>query len=390
MTISYFFLTLNHHEAPVVDELYKLIGNDLTFVELIDMSHSKDGKKGSKEDFSSRPYLLKAWENSDNEQKAMELARTSDVAMFCGYPSLRFQIERLKENRLSFEVSERWLKRGLYGMLSPRLMKVFLNYHIRNWRSRPLYRLCSSAFAASDHAKLGMYKGKCYKWGYFTKVEENFVEAFDTDVSTKVKIHILWCARFLLWKHPELVIELAARLKKDGYDVAFDMYGDEASVPERNTYPRKKLLALIDRLGVADMVILKGNRSNSEILKAMQEGDIFLFTSDRLEGWGAVANEAMSNGCVLVASDAIGSTPYLVKHEETGMIFRSCDLDSLYEQVKYLLDNPEARRRISKTGREAMVNLWSPANAAKSMMQLIEDIKAGRETSIAEGPCSKA
>ncbi len=391
MTITYFFLTLNHHEAPVVDELYKLIGNDLTFVELVDMSHSKEGKKGSTEVFSNRPYLLKAWENPRNEQKAMELARTSDVAMFCGYPSLRFQIERLKENRLSFEVSERWLKRGLYGMLSPRLMKVFLNYHIRNWRNRPLYRLCSSAFAASDHAMLGMYKGKCYKWGYFTKVEEEFVEASDADVSTKGKVRILWCARFITWKHPELVIGLAAKLKKDGCDVAIDMYGDEGSLaPHDKPYRRKDLEALIDKLGVEDIVILKGNRPNSEILKAMQEGDIFLFTSDRLEGWGAVANESMSNGCVLVASDAIGSTKYLVKDRETGMVFKSCDIDSLYESVKFLLDNLEERKRIAEAGRRLMVEQWSPELAAKSLLQLIDDLNAGKETSIKEGPCSKA
>jgi glycosyltransferase involved in cell wall biosynthesis len=194
-----------------------------------------------------------------------------------------------------------------------------------------------------------------------------------------------------LLKHPELVIELAAKLKKDGYDIAIDMFGDEGSLaPHDKPCRRKDLEALIDKLGVNNMVTLKGNRPNSEILKAMQEGGIFLFTSDRLEGWGAVANESMANGCVLVASDAIGSTHYLVKHKETGMIFRSCDLDSLYEQVKYLLDNPEARRQISKAGRESMVKLWSPQNAAKSLLQLIEDIQAGRETSITEGPCSKA
>jgi glycosyltransferase involved in cell wall biosynthesis len=270
-------------------------------------------------------------------------------------------------------------------------MEVFLNYHIRNWRNRPLYRLCSSAFAANDHFILGMYKGKCYKWGYFTRVEEDVVDASDADFSTKRSVLILWCARFIKWKHPELVVELASKLKQDGYDFAIDMYGDEGNLaPHDKPYRRKNLEALIDKFGMANIVTLKGNRPNSEILKAMQEGDIFLFTSDRLEGWGAVANESMANGCVLVASDAIGSTPYLVKHKETGMIFRSCDLDSLYKQVKYLLDNPEAREQISRAGRESMVKLWSPANAAKSLLQLIEDLKAGRETSIKEGPCSIA
>ncbi len=72
------------------------------------------------------------------------------------------------------------------------------------------------------------------------------------------------------------------------------------------------------------------------------------------------------------------------------MIFRSCDLDSLYEQVKYLLDNPDVRKKIAKAGRESMVKSWSPQNAAKSLMTLIEDIQTGRETSIIDGPCSKS
>ena len=36
----------------------------------------------------------------------------------------------------------------------------------------------------------------------------------------------------------------------------------------------------------------------------MEQADIYLFTSDRNEGWGAVANEAMNSACAMVA-DAI-------------------------------------------------------------------------------------
>ena len=153
---------------------------------------------------------------------------------------------------------------------------------------------------------------------------------------------------------------------------------------------RPAMEELSRELNVAEYITFHGNIPNSEIHQAMRDHDIFLFTADRQEGWGAVANEAMSEGCVLVGSDEIGAVPYLVKHKETGMIFRSGDQDSLYEQVKYLLDNPDVRKQIAKAGRESMVKLWSPANAAKSLLQLIEDIQAGRETSIIEGPCSKA
>jgi len=387
MIVTFFWNYLNHHQVFIADAIYNQLGDNFRFVATLPRN-VKELKGGA--DYSTRPYCILAGESEEAHRQTVIYAESSDVCVF-GACSQEYAVIRAKNNPkgLSFECGERWLKRGLLNVLSPVLRQWWLNY-MCYYRKANYYKLCSSAYAAQDDERLGCYKGRHYKWGYFTNVEENFVEASDADFSTKGKVHILWCARFLLWKHPELVIELAARLKKDRYDVAIDMYGDEASVPERNSYSRNKLLALIDKHRVADIVSLKGNRPNSEILKAMQEGDIFLFTSDRLEGWGAVANEALSNGSVLVASDAIGSTPYLVKHKETGMIFRSCDLDSLYEQVKYLLDNPKARRQISKAGRESMVKFWSPQNAAKSLLQLIEDIQAGRETSIVEGPCSKA
>ncbi|QVJ80595.1 Glycosyl transferases group 1 [Prevotella sp. khp1] len=385
MTITFFFNYLNHHQVLVADAMYEMIGNDFHFVATCPRD-PKELKGGL--DYSNRPYCILSTESENGLCEAHRLNIESDVCVF-GAGNLKWENERSKTNKLSFEVSERWLKKGWRNVFSPRLIKWWLLYQFK-LRKKPFYRLCCSAFTAEDDVKLGCYKGCHYKWGYFTKVEEKFVEAFDADVSTKWKVHILWCARFLLLKHPELVIELADRLKKDGYDVAIDMYGDEPSSPCRNTYPRKKLLALIDKLDVADIVTLKGNRPNSDILKAMQEGDIFLFTSDRLEGWGAVANESMANGCVLVASDAIGSTRYLVKHKETGMIYRSCDLNSLYEQVRYLLDNPDVRKQIAKAGRESMVKLWSPANAAKSLLKLIENIQVEHKTSVVEGPCSKA
>ena len=57
------------------------------------------------------------------------------------------------------------------------------------------------------------------------------------------------------------------------------------------------------------------------------------------EGWGAVANESMSCGCILVGSDEIGSVPYLLEEEKTGLVFRSRELESLTNKVKWLLDN---------------------------------------------------
>ena len=117
---------------------------------------------------------------------------------------------------------------------------------------------------------------------------------------------------------------------------------------------------------------------------------------------GAVANESMSNGCALVSSDAIGSTPYLVKEGETGLSFKSPRvnssfgnpdneaLDSLCEKVEYLICHPQKQKQIRITARKQMEEVWSPKNAARSLLALIENLKSNKGIPIKEGPCSKA
>lgn len=379
MKLVFFSVVLNHHQAPVADELYHILGEEYCFVELVNLGDTK----GANEDYSKRPYLLRAWVSKENYDKAMKLAQTAECCVFSGNDALPFEKERMKQGLLSFDMGERWLKQGIKSLASPRLWQWLKAYYLGSWKHKPLYKLCCSAFCANDHYKLGTFRGNCYKWGYFTEIPETLDSLGPLkSIEPCTQVRLMWCARFIDWKHPEMPIRLAAMLKGAGFNFHLDMYGDGIM--------RLGMERLTTELNVTDCVTFHGNIPNSEIHQAMRENDIFLFTSDRLEGWGAVANESMSNGCVLVASDAIGSTPYLVKHKETGMIFRSCDLDSLYEQMRYLLDNPDARKQISEAGRESMVKLWSPANAAKSLLQLIEDIKAGYETSIEEGPCSIA
>ena len=122
----------------------------------------------------------------------------------------------------------------------------------------------------------------------------------------------------------------------------------------------------------------------------MSKHAIFLFTSDRNEGWGAVANEAMSYGCVMVGADEIGSIPYLVTDNVNGMIFKACNINSLYEKVIYLINNPMERERMSKAGMQTMRNVWSPENATSSLVNFIESLQRKEIPHILYGPCSKA
>lgn len=377
MKLAIFSPFLNHHQVPLADELYLLLGEQFVFVAT--RKHDASQLKGGK-DYTHRPYYLCAADSAEEYEKAVQLVKNAEVALISG-GELEYEIARAKTNKLTFEVSERWLKRGWVNLFSPTILKCFIAYW-RYFHYKPVYKLCCSAYAATDHYKLGTFRGRCFKWGYFTKVGEKQLGASELNSSDSDIPRLMWCARFLRLKHPELAVQLTGRLKEAGYHFVLDMYGD--GVELENT---KELVHL---LNLNDVVKFHGSLANDEVLEQMKQHEIFLFTSDSNEGWGAVANEAMSQGCVLVGSDVIGSIPYLVRDGANGCIFHSMDIDSLYRKVKYLLDNSKERKKLSIRAQEDMRNVWSPAAAARNLLTLISDIQAGKECSIQEGPGSKA
>lgn len=389
MKIVFYSLVLNNHQVNVADELWKMTGHSYCFVELANLQGVY--RKGDSHDYCDRPYLLQAWKSNSAYLRAMELARIAECCVFSGVQALPFLKERMKLNLLSFDMSERWLKRGFFNLFSPAIFKMFLAYHIGGWRKKPIYKLCCSAFAAADHYRLFTYLGRCYKWGYFTRVEENLNLL---NKSSNAIIRIMWCSRFLQLKHPELPILLAHRLKSKGYQFMLDMYGDGAY--------ENSAKQLASNLGVEDVVIFNGSEPNEKLLSDMQLHSIFLFTSDKNEGWGAVANESMANGCVLVASDAVGSSPYLIENGQTGLLFRSpkvksnihrpdlSALDALCEKVEYLLDDPRRIRKIQQKSIALMQQVWNPRIAAERLLILVDGLCRGVEKPFPEGPCSKA
>ena len=391
MKLVFYSIILNNHQANVADEFWGLLGNDYRFVELV--KPNEGNAKGGTDDYASRPYLIKAWRSEAEWREAMRLACSAEVCVFSGLPALPFEQERMKRGLLSFDMSERWLKRGWVNLFSPVIFRMWLTYQLGGWNRKPLYKLCCSAFAADDQYKVATFNGRCYKWGYFTQVNNFDVEA-SSDVSTSTITPLMWCSRYLMLKHPELPILMAQNLKKRGYHFVLDMFGS-------GEY-EEQAKQLAGKLGVEDVVKFRGTMPNDQLMRKMKEHDIFLFTSDRNEGWGAVANESMANGCVLVASDAIGSVPYLVQQGVNGLMFKSAAtntsfdhpdpkaLDELTEKVAWLLDNKERMKEMQRKAVRTMQETWSPQRAAQNLLQLIDNLQNGKETSIHEGPCSQA
>lgn len=380
MKIVFITNLVNHHQIPLADELYRMLGDDYTYIACEPLPDWLI--KGGYDPSLDRPYVIRAYKSEEEMSKACRLAYESDVVIIGSAPD-SFIVNRLKDNKLTFRYTERYFKNRPWYFPDPRVFINFYKNHFR-YRNKNFYMLAASAYTANDVYHMHCYKDKVYKWGYFTRVDNFALEASQKlDASSAESApHLMWCARFLRWKHPELPVLLAARLKSKGYKFALDMYGSGEEL--ENT----KQLAL--NLDVGDVVSFYGNLPNDQILKKMRKSEIFLFTSDKGEGWGAVLNESMSNGCAVVASSMIGSAPFLINDGINGLLFKSENLDSLEEKVSYLLDHPKERIEMAKNAVMTMRNEWSPKIAAQRFMYLVEQLLHGSDSEFKEGPCSKA
>lgn len=378
MKIVFFSNYLNHHQIPLAEALNSIDGIDYTFVATTGIPNFR--KKLGYQEYN-KSYQLDVTISAENKKQALQLALCADVAIFLTTGMNEYIIPRLRTGKLTFEYSERWLKKNYkLNLFSKNLWKHQLMYY-RYGRSANLYMLCASAYAANDYYMLQSYKNRCYKWGYFPEVKQIDIEHI-VESKRNAKVRLMWCARFIRWKHPELAINLAKRLMQEGTDFELNMYGNGPLLEE--------IKQQIVDLGLQDYVYAKGNAPNEEIIKAMQQHHIFLFTSDQNEGWGAVANEAMANGCAIVASKSIGSSPYLIENGKNGFMFDDCDINSLCEKVEWLIKHPQEMKIMQRNAYLQMKNMWSPNVAANNLIRLINDLQNGRDSSIQEGPCSKA
>ena len=84
----------------------------------------------------------------------------------------------------------------------------------------------------------------------------------------------------------------------------------------------------------------------------MEKADIYVCTSNKLEGWGAVIYEGLSAGCATIATSAAGATPFLIKDGETGYAYRSGDWRSLADKLELYLKDVEGAHLMGRRAYE--------------------------------------
>ena len=368
MKIVYLSNLFHHLQKPLSDELYRLTDGAFHFVEMSSMQKGMP-YKGEKAD-----YVISYDDNTSEEVK--RLIADAD-AVICGEAPLSLVKERYLSGKLTFRDDERRYKK----------VNRYLKWPVYTYNSLYFnkgYLLCASAYSSRDYHLSGMSLDKCLKWGYFPAVKEydDVEKLIDAKGQDDGRIRIFWVGRLIDLKHPESVIVLASGLKEEGYSFQIKIAGGG---PQKEHLER-----LIEEKKLTGAVQLLGMQSPEAVRSLMEEADIYLFTSDRAEGWGAVLNESMNSACAVVSSPAPGAAPFLIKDGQNGLFFKDHDWLDMSRKVMWLIDHPAERRRIAREAYNTMVNLWSPEVAAGNLVSLIQAVMDGRKPEISDGPCSKA
>lgn len=169
---------------------------------------------------------------------------------------------------------------------------------------------------------------------------------------------ILEVARLADVKGQKLLLAALARLDARAVFVGRDLESGGAYEDELRTEAA--------RLGVSDRVVFAGYRDDVPALLA--GCDVFCLPS-RLEGLPLVVLEAMAQARPVVAS-AVGGTPELVVHGETGLLVPPGDLDALAAALGSLLDDPTLAARMGEAGRERVLTRFSAAETAERVLGL--------------------
>lgn len=381
MKVTFYSNFLTHHQVPFCLEMQKRLGDDFKFVSTMKIFQWRLDM-GFKDLDQEYDFVVKAYENEEEYRKATELALESDIVII-GSTTDDCIKERLKQDKITFRYRARifiFLDGFFRTIFNKEKMKLFYDRHIKYRKNKNLYLLCANAYGANDFSLFGLYRDKIYKWGYFLETNKYDIDKLLDKKAKNKKTEIIWVARFIKWKHPEIIIKLAKNLKAQNYKFRIKMLG---------TGPlERKIRKKIKKEKLQDVIEVVGQVESDKVRYYMEDANIFIGTSDSREGWGAVINESMNAGCTVIANQRMGAVPFLIEHNKNGLMYNS--YKELENMVKKAIDSKRLQRELGKNAYEFITEKWTSKVATDNLLKLFENITLRKEFEIENGPASKA
>ena len=184
------------------------------------------------------------------------------------------------------------------------------------------------------------------------------------------KVKIVTVGRMVEKKGYEFGIRAVARLKKDYDNVEYTIVGDG---PLRN-----ELSSLVNELKIQNWVKIMGPQKQDRVIEILKSSHLFMLPSVTAkngdqEGIPVVLMEAMAVGLPVVSTYHSG-IPEIVEDGVSGCLVPERDETSLYEKLKYLIENHHLRIEMGKRGRKMIERCYDLDNLNDELIKIFQKI----------------
>lgn len=371
---------ISHHQLPFSDAMFELC-MEYSFVQTMPMEQKRIDM-GWAVDPTTIPYVIESYKEPDKARRAIDEA---DLLIVGWIEDETIVSGRLRSGKPVFRISERIYREGQWRFISPKGLARKYREHI-SLKKYPVYLLCNGAYVASDYKLIGAYPHRKYRFGYFPpfrKVENvselqgkkaklhtlNIEHPEELPIQglvlTKEEINIVWAGRFIELKNPGFMIRLADDLNRRGIRFHIHMIGSGELEEELKAEAEYRL--------IDHYITFHGMLSPETTRDVMEKCHIHIFTSNYLEGWGAVVNEAMNAGCAVIANEEVGCAPYLIRNGSNGLTYQASYEDML-DKVMSLVNFPGKIEDLGINAYLTIADEWNGEVAAKRVIEAYEKI----------------
>jgi len=182
---------------------------------------------------------------------------------------------------------------------------------------------------------------------------------------------LLQVSRMEAWKGHAFLLEALGRLEKRSDWVCWIVGGPQT--PAERIYA-EGLKAQAVRLGIADRVRFAGERT--DVARVMAAADVLCQPNRSTEGFSIVFMEAFLASLPIVTS-ALGGALEMVD-DSCGRLIPLDDMDALTAALRELLDKPDLRKALGRSGYNRVHQLCDPATQMSKLKGVLAGLANGK------------
>lgn len=180
-------------------------------------------------------------------------------------------------------------------------------------------------------------------------------------------INILFVGRLERRKGIDVLLQIIPRLCALNAELSFDIVGDDTIPTSDGRYYKEEFVKSHPKL-VDTRVWFHGKVEDEQLRAYYAACDIFVAPS-RFESFGLIYIEAMMFAKAVVGC-IVGGIPEIVVDGKTGLLAKPGDAESLYQSIKSLIDDKDARLDYGIRGRQRYEELFTDRQMALSNLDM--------------------